>query len=207
MEDIIEIDDDVDMYDMPPLLTNQYRSRKIVFCIDISDEMNTTLRATGNCGIKDPNLYNSSRLETIQRFLKRYVAMNKLIGNEADEYAMILLTDIAIWCADFTSNMSIFHNYIDNISIAPLNHYYDFDAQSLADTLNDNLNVQNTDFYYHTIVIYSRPTVVPTNMTNNIFQDMRKRRNFMLDVLFLHDVSAESEVIQVCKGTFVLNPR
>lgn len=39
----------------------------------------------------------SSRLETIKRFLKRYVATNKLIGNSSDEYALVLLTDVAVW--------------------------------------------------------------------------------------------------------------
>lgn len=40
---------------------------------------------------------NSPRLETVQRFLKRYVKVNEMIGNTSDEYAIITLSDKATW--------------------------------------------------------------------------------------------------------------
>jgi hypothetical protein len=73
------------------------------------------------------------------------------------------------------------------------------DTQSLADTLKAHLNVQN-NFYYHTILIYSRSTVIPTAFRDNAFQNLRKRTNFMLDVLFLHNGLAASKLMQVCKN-------
>ncbi|KAG1121671.1 hypothetical protein G6F42_012205 [Rhizopus arrhizus] len=68
----------------------------------------------------------SSRLETIKRFLKRYVATNKLIGNSSDEYALVLLTDVAVWSVDFTTNAFIFNTEIDGISEDRLKTYADF---------------------------------------------------------------------------------
>ncbi|KAG2193643.1 hypothetical protein INT46_010831 [Mucor plumbeus] len=196
MNNIIEITDDFEIEDEPLKSTSKFQSRKIVFCIDISDEMYMTMKATANGGIKDPHLYNSPRLEIVQRYLKRYVATNQLIGNDEDEYAIILLTDVAIWSLDFTSNRTIFNTKIDAISLDSLRNYNDFDTQSLADTLKAHLNVQNSNFYYHTILIYSRSTVIPAAFRDNAFQNLRKRTNFMLDVLFLHNGLAASKLMQ-----------
>ncbi|KAK4514730.1 Ribonucleotide-diphosphate reductase (RNR), small subunit [Mucor velutinosus] len=186
MDDVIEIMDDLEMTDKPTKNVYQYSARRIVFCIDMSDEMNEILRASGNGGVKDTNLYSSSRLETVKRFLKRYVATNKLIGNDKDEYAIVLLTDVAVWSVDFTINASVFNTEIDGLSEDRLRTYVGFDMQSLGDTLNAKLRLQNVDYYYQAIVIYGRSSL-PTLPENDVFTNMRKRNNFMLDVLFLHD--------------------
>ncbi|KAL7315844.1 Component of the BRCA1-A complex [Mucor circinelloides] len=191
MDNVIEIMDDLEMANVPSKTVYHYKSRKIVFCVDVSDEMSKTLKASGDGGVKDTSLYRSSRLETIKRFLKRYVATNKLIGNSSDEYALVLLTDVAVWSVDFTTNAFIFNTEIDGISEDRLRTYADFDMQSLADVLNANLQLQNVDYYYQTIVIYSRSTI-PTSPRNDAFRNIRKKNNFMLDILFLHTGSADS---------------
>ncbi|CAO3654134.1 unnamed protein product [Mucor fragilis] len=185
MDNVIEIMDDLEMTYKPIQITYQYTTRRIVFCIDVSDEMNETLRASGNGGIKDTNLYPSSRLETIKRFLKRYVATNKLIGNDKDEYAIVFLTDVAVWHLDFTVNAFIFNTEIDGLSEDRLRTYVSFDMQPLVETLNARLKLQNVDYYYQAIVIYGRSSL-PTLPTNDVFLNMRRRNNFMLDVVFLH---------------------
>ncbi|GAN08502.1 BRISC and BRCA1-A complex member 1-like [Mucor ambiguus] len=186
MDDVIEIMDDLEVIDKPNKPVYPCTARRIVFCIDVSDEMNKTVRASENGGVKDTNLYPSSRLETVKRFLKRYLVINKLIGNDKDEYAIVLLTDVAVWHLGFTVNASIFNTEIDGLSRDRLRTYTGFDIQSLGDTLNAKLDLQNVDYYYQAIVIYGRSSL-PTLPTNGVIQDMKKRNNFMLDVLFLHD--------------------
>ncbi|KAF1802387.1 hypothetical protein FB192DRAFT_1107378 [Mucor lusitanicus] len=148
--------------------------------------MNQVLRGTPSGGVKSTNLYPSSRLETVKRFLKRYVATNKMIGNDNDEYAIVLLTDVAIWHLDFTASAFIVNTEIDALSEDRLRAYADFDMQSLGDTLNTNLKLQNVDYYYQAIVIYGRSSV-PTLPTNDVMKNMKQRNNFILDVIVLHD--------------------
>ncbi|OAC98421.1 hypothetical protein MUCCIDRAFT_167503 [Mucor lusitanicus CBS 277.49] len=124
--------------------------------------------------------------ETVKRFLKRYVATNKMIGNDNDEYAIVLLTDVAIWHLDFTASAFIVNTEIDALSEDRLRAYADFDMQSLGDTLNTNLKLQNVDYYYQAIVIYGRSSV-PTLPTNDVMKNMKQRNNFILDVIVLHD--------------------
>ncbi|EPB84918.1 hypothetical protein HMPREF1544_08277, partial [Mucor circinelloides 1006PhL] len=89
-------------------------------------------------------------------FLKRYVATNKLIGNSSDEYALVLLTDVAVWSVDFTTNAFIFNTEIDGISEDRLKTYADFvfsrcvecklTAPECGLLLSDNFNLQPANY-------------------------------------------------------------
>ncbi|KAL0143670.1 BRISC and BRCA1-A complex member 1-like protein [Mucor lusitanicus] len=172
MYNVIEIADDFKTNSGSKKTVHDYTARRIVFCIDVSDDMNQVLRGTPSGGVKSTNLYPSSRLETVKRFLKRYVATNKMIGNDNDEYAIVLLTDVAIWHLDFTASAFIVNTEIDALSEDRLRAYADF--------------ASNVDYYYQAIVIYGRSSV-PTLPTNDVMKNMKQRNNFILDVIVLHD--------------------
>lgn len=75
MDNVIEIMDDLEMANVPSKTVYHYKSRKIVrarpwcyikleltrkkkvFCVDVSDEMSKTLKASGDGGVKDTSLY------------------------------------------------------------------------------------------------------------------------------------------------------
>ncbi|KAL9545257.1 hypothetical protein MBANPS3_007227 [Mucor bainieri] len=108
-----------------------------------------------------------------------------MIGNDKDEYAILLMTDVAVWRLNFTTNAFVLNTEIDTLTEGRLRTYVGFDMQSLGDTLQANLRLQDVDYYYQAIVIYGRSSL-PTLPTNNVMKNLRKRNNFMLDLLFLH---------------------
>lgn len=55
------------------------------------------MRKGKKMGISCVILLFSTRLETIIRFIKRYILMNKLIGNKNDKYAFMLLKEKSEW--------------------------------------------------------------------------------------------------------------
>jgi hypothetical protein len=67
--------------------------------------MNEELGPSANTGQAQSSLYQSSRLETVQRLVKRYVDMNKMIGNRSDKYGIMLLKDEATWVHIFRGSI------------------------------------------------------------------------------------------------------
>lgn len=87
-----------------------------IFCIDVTDEMNETMGPSIDGSIEQTLLLTtyvllfsttllvifirvddtSSRLETVQFLVKRYVAMNSMISPQ-DSYGIILLAEEATW--------------------------------------------------------------------------------------------------------------
>jgi hypothetical protein len=78
-------------------------------------------------------------------------------------------------------NMSLINNVID--------------TQTIFDVLATKVNVEDSNWFIQTIVIYSRGNVLPTAVTGNDYLTIRGSSNFTLDILFLHD--KKSDITQV----------
>ncbi|KAI7897507.1 uncharacterized protein BX663DRAFT_528067 [Cokeromyces recurvatus] len=184
-------------------------ARKIIFCIDISNEMNKELRASINTGIKDTNLYYSSRLETIQRFLKRFVKVNKILGNEYDKYAIILLSEKARWWLDFTTDQDEFTVAIDTLCGETTRKYEKLDTRSIFDEITKHVDLNDTSYFTQIILIYSRDQTMPTlfDINEKKYADIRNSPNFTFDVIFLHDgkLSTSIQAIYDAWGEFESN--
>ncbi|KAI8086822.1 uncharacterized protein B0P05DRAFT_635531 [Gilbertella persicaria] len=161
------------------------RPKRIVFCIDSSSEMLTLLRASLNAGKKDTNLYYSTRLETLQRFLKRFLKTNTLIENTKDEYALMLLTTKAKWLVNFTNDINTIYRAIDSLDQSVTEHYDRLDTQSIFDTLSMHIDIDDDIYFTQVILVYNRDSIVPEPAHD--YQHIRDSPNFVLDVLFLHD--------------------
>ncbi|KAG2234914.1 hypothetical protein BDF21DRAFT_461137 [Thamnidium elegans] len=178
--DVIEIDDDESRFEFI-----EAKPRKIMFCIDTSAEMSEILNPSAKTGARDSNLYYSSRIETTQRFLKRYANMNEMIGNDKDEYGMITLTDVATWWYDFSPNVSSFNEEIGFLDSQVVEHYdtLELDIGSLFRTIEHYMDPNS---FNHVIVIYGRADVMPEgNM--QIVKEIRKSPNLTMDLIYLHD--------------------
>ncbi|KAI9275228.1 hypothetical protein EDC94DRAFT_654632 [Helicostylum pulchrum] len=178
--EVIEIDDDESRFEF-----REAKPRKIMFCVDISAEMCENLDPSANAGIRDSNLYQSSRIETTQRFLKRYANINKMIGNDKDEYGMMTLTEVATWWYDFSPNITSFKEEINLIDSEVVKHCdtFELDIGSFFRMIKDNMD---PNVFNHVIVIYGRTDVMPDgNM--QLAKEIKKLPNLTMDLIYFHD--------------------
>lgn len=180
---MIEIEDDEDM-------TFELRSKKprnIIFCIDVSTEMNEPVSASHNTGLRQCSVYESTRLESTQRFINRYVVMNKMLGNKDDKYAIVTLSNEATWWYDLSRNSERLKTELSFLESQVTQHYDQFYTQSLFKVIGDN--IFDDDRITQAIVFYARSDIVPLNITSERDKALRDSPNFTLDVLFMHNQS------------------
>ncbi|KAI9358184.1 hypothetical protein BD770DRAFT_410490 [Pilaira anomala] len=183
--DVIEINDDDSQLESE---LHDNKPRKIIFCIDTSVEMCDNLKPSANTGVKDSNLYY--RIETTQRFLERYVRINKMIGNTRDQYSIISLADQAEWWYDFDPDIVKLKAELELLHSQIITKYDSFDVESLFNVINSQMT---DDFFYHVIVIYARPNVMPKGRKSNI-SEVRDSSNMTMDFIFLHDTTESVQV-------------
>ncbi|KAG2214346.1 hypothetical protein INT47_000902 [Mucor saturninus] len=188
MKEVIEIDDDTSMQDAHFQLVEN-KPRRIIFCIDTSAEMAEELKASANTGIRNTNLYHSSRMESIQRFLKRFANINAMIGNRQDQYALITLAENATWWFGFDTDIQKLSEEISFLDSEVQEYNLTFDIKSIFSEIEKNADVCDDAYFYHVIVIYARTDVMPYLEQRDQIAHIRDLPNFVMDLLFLHDAS------------------
>ncbi|KAI7883455.1 hypothetical protein K492DRAFT_235397 [Lichtheimia hyalospora FSU 10163] len=174
---------------MKPAIT-----RRIIFCIDITDEMNETMGPSIDGSIEQTLLLTTSRLETVQFLVKRYVAMNSMISPQ-DSYGMILMADQATWYMNFTRDIALISTAVDELQTTT-SGIHPFDADSLFNMIEKHTDLVNPDIYTQVLVFYGRTENVPL-MRSNIAKSICGYSQFVLDVLFIHGpVSGREENCQ-----------
>ncbi|KAI8968461.1 hypothetical protein BDF20DRAFT_182815 [Mycotypha africana] len=190
--ELIELEhDDVEKKPSLSIKFQKNIPRKIIFCIDVSNEMSRALKPSANGGVGNSNLYFNTVIETVQRFLKRYVNINTMLGSN-DEYGIILLEDEAQWWCDLTSDTDAILKQLDRLHEKVIDNiqYGTFDLQSLYSVIDQNVNIRETkDFFYQCILVYAR-TAKPTPLTNQFYRaQLRNSPMFTMDVIYLHEKS------------------
>ncbi|ORE07801.1 hypothetical protein BCV72DRAFT_261879 [Rhizopus microsporus var. microsporus] len=157
----------IDLDATDSLLLKKAIPRQIIFCVDVSKEMNSPLSASIDGGLNNTNLKTSTRLETIIRFIKRYILMNKLIGNKNDKYAFMLLKEKSEWWKPFTLDEQEACSYADMLDEQIGSTSYDsFQLESLFKDISVNANLDDKSTFTQAIVIYSRTRVIPERSLN-----------------------------------------
>lgn len=133
--------------------------RRIIFCIDITDEMNETMGPSIDGSIEQTLLLTTSRLETVQFLVKRYVAMNSMISPQ-DSYGIILLAEQATWYMDFTKDIGLISSAVDVLQTTTQGKNQ-FDADSLFHVIEKHTDLVNPDIYTQVLVFYGRTENVP----------------------------------------------
>lgn len=148
-------------------------------------------------GLQNSNFNKSTRINSTQRYLKRYIRMNKLVGNISDEYAIMLLREKGIWWKSFTKDERDFCSYIDELSeLVNETVYNSFAIDSIIEAINAQIDVAHSSEFVQAIVIYGRTLTVPHVSSNAPgFCETRDLINFTLDVLFLHDVHVKTQQV------------
>ncbi|KAJ8657713.1 hypothetical protein O0I10_006528 [Lichtheimia ornata] len=169
-------------------------TRRIIFCIDVTDEMNETMGPSIDGSIEQTLLLTTSRLETVQFLVKRYVAMNSMISPQ-DSYGIILLAEEATWYMDFTKDIGLISSAVDVLQTTSRGNKQ-FDADSLFNVIENHTDLVNPDIYTQVLVFYGRTENVPLCRTN-IAKSICGYPQFVLDVLFIHGpVSGREENCQ-----------
>ncbi|KAI9257428.1 hypothetical protein BY458DRAFT_492393 [Sporodiniella umbellata] len=179
------------------LLKSKATPRKIIFGIDVSNEMNTLINPSLDGGLKNSNYVSSTRLKTVQRFLKRYIQMNLLIGNTRDEYAIMLLKEEAEWWRTFSSDEKSVCSSLDNMGKEVCQeNYKSFAMETIFKTINANVDVERCNEFVQMIVVYSRTLTVPhiDPLALNHCK-IRHLANFTMDVIFLHEVHQKTQSV------------
>ncbi|CEI99078.1 hypothetical protein G6F70_000434 [Rhizopus microsporus] len=187
----------IDLDETDSLLLKKAIPRQIIFCVDVSKEMNSPLSASIDGGLNNTNLKTSTRLETIIRFIKRYILMNKLIGNKNDKYAFILLKEKSEWWKPFTLDEQEACSYVDMLDEQIDSTSYDsFQLESLFRDISVNANLDDKSTFTQAIVIYSRTRVIPKRSLNDEWCiQVRHLSNFTLDVIYLHDLDDQAQLV------------
>lgn len=166
-------------------------------------------------GISCVILLFSTRLETIIRFIKRYILMNKLIGNKNDKYAFMLLKEKSEWVKKkkdhfvfyleltktqwkpFTLDEQEACTYADMLDEQIDSTSYDsFQLESLFKDISVNANLDDKSTFTQAIVIYSRTRVIPERSLNDEWcVEVRHSSNFTLDVIYLHDLDDQAQLV------------
>ncbi|KAG0781824.1 hypothetical protein G6F62_008360 [Rhizopus arrhizus] len=159
--------------------------------------MNTKLSPSADGGLANTNLESSTRLGTVQRFLKRYIRMNKLVGNINDKYAVVLLKEKAEWWKPFTSDEQTACSYLDELREEVKNKEYErLDLGSLMKVIETEADLKNRMDFTQAIVVYSRTNIIPDLETSHAeCFEIRNLPNVTLDVLFLHNVDDRAQPV------------
>ncbi|KAI9488432.1 hypothetical protein BDB00DRAFT_848036 [Zychaea mexicana] len=168
--------------------------RHIIFCVDVSGEMNETICPTIDGGVHQNLKEASSRLDTVILLIKRYIATNRILAPK-DTYAIVGMMEKAYWMMNFTSEPRVIHKNL--ASLVTHEHCSTFDTDSLYRVISENAALNNDvhNRLVHAIVFYGRTDVMPQPLGQD-YAWIRNCSNFAFDLMFLHGPARDSELCQ-----------
>ncbi|RUP46234.1 hypothetical protein BC936DRAFT_147184 [Jimgerdemannia flammicorona] len=125
--------------------------QKIIFCIDLANEMDETLQGTTGVGIKGTLGSDVSRILLTRRLLLRFIHL-KLMFNNSHEFAIVVLNEKAVWHMDFSNDEMLLEMAISELY--PTGHYNTFGSAQHVGMARDDVMVQ-------VILVYGRSAVIP----------------------------------------------
>ncbi|KAI7847883.1 hypothetical protein BDC45DRAFT_335915 [Circinella umbellata] len=166
--------------------------RQIIFCIDVSGEMNEMLYPSIDGGVNQQLTEPRSRLDTVIYQIKRYISMNRVLAPN-DTYGFIGMMEKAYWIMGFTSDSNIIHKSLESLSIQE--YCSTFDTTSLFKTIHDKAIIkvqEENNRFIHAMIFYGRTNVMPDSIHTQ-YDWMRNHSNFTFDLLFLHGPPKETD--------------
>jgi len=157
-------------------------AEKLIFCIDLSDEVDSLEFARGG---KTP-----TRLDLIKAALRVFVyAKQKMNPNH--EFAICALTETAVWFLDFTTDIELFIKKL--MTLQSQGDFQVFKMGSLFDLLVNKfpeiIRYQPTgnlvEHVYRVIFCYARSNTIPALNLEQV-QPILDCPFFFLDALYLH---------------------
>lgn len=160
---------------------------RLVFCIDLCNEMN---------GIEFSKSRKNTftRLDLVKHMLKMFVHLKHKM-NPRHEFAIVCLTDAAIWFQDFTSDVELLAKKVSTLQTQGdfprfnMSSVFDLFAKKVAlpQVTMEDLKRGGADYLYRVLFIYSRTTVVPEWIDGREMADrLLATPVFFFDGLYLH---------------------
>ncbi|RDD44414.1 BRISC and BRCA1-A complex member 1 [Trichoplax sp. H2] len=166
---------------------------KIVLCMDLSNEMNTTFfKSKGS---------SMTALQLAKKMIDIFVN-SKHIMNPLHRFAVIAMYDQANWMCDFTSNPETINSVLHHTKPDDV---HEFDMTSLFQILDENLNIEGENaapcYVVRIILIYGRSICKPHLSNQEVFQKLLRNHRFFLDFLYIHDIPTEENNCQLIYET------
>eukprot|EP01097_Dermamoeba_algensis_P012010 TRINITY_DN953_c0_g1_i4.p1 TRINITY_DN953_c0_g1~~TRINITY_DN953_c0_g1_i4.p1 ORF type:complete len:305 (+),score=76.55 TRINITY_DN953_c0_g1_i4:35-916(+) len=159
---------------------------RFIFCLDLSEESN---------GLEFSKTLNKkvTRLDLVKLHLRLFVQTKQRLCH-LHEYAIMAITDVAIWYQDFTSNVEEVLNNINNIHT--IAQFTSFNMSTLFQLLNDKVNLKQNnirpEFVYRIVFIYSRSSCIPHYNEGCMLQKETMASPFVIyDACYLHEKASK----------------
>ncbi|CAB3989755.1 Hypothetical predicted protein [Paramuricea clavata] len=171
---------------------------KIVLCFDLSSELNEI--------ILRQNQKERSVFEQLKKSTEIFVK-HKLRFNKKHQIAILTFEKEALWVQDFSSDVNLINDTLDNIRTSPTDPLPQFDMMSLLETIENHVELPKSsnivdippEYVVRVILIYGRShSEIPSlsSEAKRIFDQYVSCRLFFFDVLYIHEVPSEDNKCQ-----------
>ncbi|ELR25145.1 uncharacterized protein ACA1_288660 [Acanthamoeba castellanii str. Neff] len=159
---------------------------RLVFCIDLCNEMN---------GIEFSKSRKNTftRLDLVKHMLKMHAATLRFVHlkhkmNPRHEFAIVCLTDAAIWFQDFTSDVELLAKKVSTLQTqGDFPRFNIAKKVALPQVTMEDLKRGGADYLYRVLFIYSRTTVVPEWIDGREKRTSHNGTHAFLDVFEMAD--------------------
>ncbi|XP_055886682.1 BRISC and BRCA1-A complex member 1-like [Biomphalaria glabrata] len=207
-----------------PILPSVNCPEKIILCLDLSDEMNTTTFKS-----KAGDKY--SGLELGKRAIRMFV-LHKSQMNPKHEFAFLIFHEDSTMIQSFTPRAQDILTALDD-SIIETHKSGPFNLANLYETIKANIEVPAANetcellpppYIVRVILVYGRSQSVPVVTNTTAKEELESSPYFFTDVLYIHESPSElnqceeifnvlckldhngfSYIFEVCKYTPILN--
>lgn len=166
---------------------------KIVLCLDLSSELNEI--------ILRQNQKERSVFEQLKKSMEIFVK-HKLRFNKKHQIAILTFEKEALWVQDFSSDLNLINDTLDNIRTSSTDPLPQFDMMSLLETIENHVELPKSsnivdippEYVVRVILIYGRShSEIPSlsSEAKRIFDQYMSCRLFFFDVLYIHEVPGE----------------
>ncbi|XP_028412980.1 BRISC and BRCA1-A complex member 1-like [Dendronephthya gigantea] len=163
---------------------------KIVLCFDLSSEMNEVISRQNQ---KDRTVFEQLK-KSVEIFAK-----HKLRFNKKHKMAILTFEKEALWVQDFSNDLHLISDTIDNIRPNQEFSLPQFDMASLLETIENHVELPQVpnevdippEYVVRIILIYGRShSEIPTlsREARRIFDRFTSCRLFFFDVLYIHQI-------------------
>ncbi|KAJ2962970.1 hypothetical protein NQZ79_g1900 [Umbelopsis isabellina] len=150
-------------------------------------ELNPVLCGGADDTYREP----TAGIDIVKRLMLRFVDM-KLLMNPNHEFAIILLTDRAIWQhMNFTNDKLLLQMAIEEIG--PVGT---FNAFGMSDESTSHVDINDPNHFVQAITIYGRSNCLPSEPDVNNLTTIQTCTNFVLDMLYIHERKTEANMPQ-----------
>lgn len=168
-----------------PVTVKPFRPERLILCLDICNEMNSTELARGRKVI-------GSRLDFLRAYLRSFLQIKQKLSPE-HEFALCVLTDTAVWLQDFTPDIDAILSQMAHLTGSGT--FLQFNMSSLFELILSKISdpavfqkQEPPSFVYRCIFIYGRSSIIPQFYDGEMSKNrLLQAPYFFFDALYVHE--------------------